>query len=329
MSLPTPRTVRVASRRDEAGDICSFELVPVDGTPLPPFTAGAHVEVEVPQPGGGVVTRPYSLCNPPVAAGGCVRYQIAVLREPASRGGSAAMHAQVREGTVLSIRGPNNRFELAPQAPHHLLMAGGIGITPLLAMAEALAASGAPFTLHYAARSLARTAFVDRLSRSAFARRVHLHADDGPPAQRLDIPGVIASAPHGSHVYVCGPKGFIDAVIGTARRAGWLDERLHQESFSAEVEVRDTDGPFDVVVVSRGLALTVPRGRTVVEVLAEAGVVVPTSCEQGVCGTCLTRVIEGVPDHRDSYLTPEEQAAGDQFTPCCSRARGPRLVLDL
>ncbi|MBX3604056.1 MAG: oxidoreductase [Piscinibacter sp.] len=315
-------SVRVARRRVEAEGICSFELVAADGAPLPAFAAGSHVDVQVP----GGPTRQYSLCNDPTETH---RYLIAVLRDAASRGGSAAMHDVVREGDLLTISAPRNHFALAHEAASHLLLAGGIGITPLLCMAERLANVGAAFEMHYCTRSRERTAFVERIAGASFAPRVQHHYDDGPAAQKLDIPALLAAPQPGRHLYVCGPKGFMDAVLGSARAAGWPEAQLHYEFFSAEVAPQAGDGSFEVQLASSGRIVVVPADRSVVQALAESGVTVATSCEQGVCGTCLTRVIDGVPEHRDLYLTPEEQAAGDQFLPCCSRAKSARLVLDL
>lgn len=317
-----PLSVRVSRKAIEAQDICSFELVSVDGSPLPAFAAGSHVDVQVP---GGPV-RQYSLCNDPAESH---RYLIAVLRDPVSRGGSSGMHERVREGDRLSISAPRNHFALAHDADSHLLLAGGIGVTPLLCMAERLAKIGAEFHMHYATRSPERTAFRQRIATSAFAARVAFHHDDGADTQKLDIPSLLAAPRAGRHLYVCGPKGFMDVVLGAARAQGWAEAQLHYEFFSAELATSANDDGFEVMLASSGRVIRVAPDRSVVQALAEAGVTVPISCEQGVCGTCLTRVIEGEPEHRDLYLTPEEQAANDQFLPCCSRARSARLVLDL
>jgi vanillate O-demethylase ferredoxin subunit len=323
MSTGTPSLkVRVQSRTVEAQDIVCFELVSADGKPLPAFSAGSHIDV----PAAPGITRQYSLCNAP---GESNRYQIAVLREPASRGGSAGMHERLKVGDVIEISAPRNHFPLAHEATKSLLLAGGIGVTPILCMAERLSAMGAAFEMHYCTRSKERMAFVDRIQRSRFADQVRFHVDDGPPAQKLDIPALLATPEAGTHLYVCGPKGFMDAVLGTARDRGWPASQLHCEYFSAEVTHSASDQSFEVQIASTGQIVIVPSDKTVVQALTEAGVEVQTSCEQGVCGTCLTRVLEGEPDHRDMYLTPEEQAANDQFTPCCSRAKSARLVLDL
>jgi vanillate monooxygenase ferredoxin subunit len=209
------------------------------------------------------------------------------------------------------------------------LIAGGIGITPILCMAERLAQVGASFQLHYCTRSVERTAFVDRMRGSAFASHVQFHHDDGPVEQKLDARAAIGAPRDGVHLYVCGPTGFMDWVLGTARELGWPDDRLHREYFAAAATKSDDDGAFEVQVASSGTVIRVAPDQSVVAALAAAGIEVAVSCEQGVCGTCLTRVLEGTPDHRDMYLTPDEQAKCDQFTPCCSRAKTPRLVLDL
>lgn len=314
--------VRVAVRRDEALDICSLDLVPVDDSALPAFSAGAHIDVHLP----GSLVRQYSLCNPP---GETHRYRIAVLRDAASRGGSATVHDQLQVGTVLDIGTPRNLFELAPSAPHHLLLAGGIGITPLLAMAEQLAAQGGAFTLHHATRSRERTPFVAQLATTPYADRVHHHFDDGPATQKLDLAATLRSAPAGSHLYVCGPTGFMEAVLAEGRAQGWDEARLHREYFAAAPTGTAGDGGFELELASSGRVIPVAADQTALAALLAAGLDIPMSCEQGVCGTCLTGVKSGVPDHRDQYLTPEERAANNQFLPCCSRASSARLVLDL
>ncbi|MEZ0236598.1 MAG: 2Fe-2S iron-sulfur cluster-binding protein [Methylophilaceae bacterium] len=314
--------VRVARKAKEARDICSFELVATENGTLPAFSAGSHVDVHLL---GGLV-RQYSLCNDPSETH---RYAIAVLRDPASRGGSLAMHDVVKEGDTLTISAPKNHFTLAHDAKTSLLLAGGIGITPILCMAERLAKLGDEFTLHYTARARDRMAFIDRVQRSSFADKVVLHFDDGAAEQRLDINAVLSGAKTGTHLYVCGPKGFMDAVLNSARAHGWPEAQLHWEFFAADITARAGDRPFEVQIASSGHVIDVPADQTVVQALLRAGVDVMVSCEQGVCGTCVTRVLHGEVDHRDVYFTSEEQERNDQFTPCCSRAKSSRLVLDL
>jgi vanillate O-demethylase ferredoxin subunit len=314
--------VRVAHKATEAIDISSYELVDVDGRPLPPFSAGSHIDVHLPD---GIV-RQYSLCNDP---GETHRYLIGVLRDAASRGGSKAMHDGVRIGDVLRISAPKNHFALAHGATRHLLLAGGIGITPILCMAERLANSGADFAMHYSTRCVERTAFRERILGSAFAPRVQFHVDDGPAAQKLDLAALLAAPERGVHLYVCGPRGFMEAVLGSARAAGWPEEQLHCEFFAGEVAKSADDKSFKLKLASSGRIVVVPPEQTVVQALATIGVEIPTSCGEGICGTCITRVIDGECDHKDLFLSPGEQAKNDQFTPCCSRAKSAMLVLDL
>lgn len=315
--------VRVARKSIEAVDIATFELVNADGgQPLPAFSAGSHIDVYLPNG----VTRQYSLCNDPREHG---RYLIGVLREPRSRGGSQTMHDSIQEGDELHISAPKNHFPLAHDAPHSVLLAGGIGVTPILCMAERLAAVDASFEMHFCTRSPERTPFIDRIRTSSFASRVQFHFDNGDDEQQLNLQHVLFRGTPAAHLYVCGPKGFMDWVLGAARAAGWPASQLHCEFFGGEVVRLESDGSFDVMLARSGKVVRVAENQTVVDALSAAGVEVPVSCEQGVCGTCLTRVLKGEPDHRDMYLTRAEQEANDQFTPCCSRAKSALLVLDL
>ncbi|MEH6437739.1 PDR/VanB family oxidoreductase [Massilia sp. DD77] len=309
---------KVVARVQEAQDIASLELAGMDGAPLPPFTAGAHIDIEA-APG---LVRQYSLCNDPRERH---RYRIAVLRDPASRGGSQAVHERIQPGATVRISAPRNHFALAP-APRYLLLAGGIGVTPILCMAQQLAHEGAEFRMHYCARSPERMAFAGRIRQSGFADRVSFHFDT---AQALDIGAALLDAGADAHLYVCGPGGFIDAVTTAAMGQGWEEGRVHREYFTAPVHDSSGDRPFALRIASTGRLLAVPAGKTALAVLQENGIDIPVSCEQGICGTCATRVLDGVPEHRDDYLTDAERAANDQFTPCCSRARSGTLVLDL
>lgn len=313
--------VRVVRKEREADDICSIELEATDGLPLPPFTAGAHIDLHL---RAGLV-RQYSLCSRPQER---ERYLIGVLRDPASRGGSQAVHEDLAVGSVLRISAPRNHFALVA-APSTLLLAGGIGVTPILAMAEVLAAEGKQFEMHYCSRAPERTAFRQRIAGSSYAGQVHFHYDSGAAEQRLDLAALLSAADPDTHIYVCGPGGFIEHVKNSAGALGWPAAQVHFEYFGAAPVAAGGDAPFDVRLASSGRVIPIPAGRTVAAVLLEQGVDLPVSCEQGVCGTCLTRVLDGMPDHRDAYLTDEERAANDQFTPCCSRAKSALLVLDL
>jgi vanillate O-demethylase ferredoxin subunit len=313
--------VKVVGKVQEAQEIVSFELARVDGEPLPAFSAGAHIDVHV----GPDLVRQYSLCN---RSDETHRYLIAVLRDPASRGGSVAMHDQIQLGDFLTISEPKNHFPLVP-ATQSVLFAGGIGVTPILCMAERLSHTGAAFEMHYAARSPERMAFRKRIADSPFAGQVHQYFDNGDPQHKLDVRKILERAPSDAALYVCGPAGFIDHVITTVKESGRSPETIHREYFGAVQQEHADDGGFEVKLASSGATYSVPADRSVLEVLLENGVDVPYSCEQGVCGTCVTRVLEGTPDHRDFYLSDEEHAKNDQFMPCCSRAKSRLLVVDL
>lgn len=315
-------TLRVAGKVAQTQDISTFELVHPDGDALPAFTAGAHIDVHLPN---GLI-RQYSLHNAPSDRS---RYLISVLREPSSRGGSASMHDDVRPGDALTVSLPRNNFPLAADASHSLLLAGGIGVTPILSMAEALTEAGRSFGFHYCARGRSRAAFVQYFAACALGRCVQYHFDDGDPAQKLDLPDLLLAMPAGTHLYVCGPKGFMDFVLGMARAHGWPETRLHFEFFAANAPDDAENRAFDIRLQRSGKVVRVPADQTVAQALADAGIEVPVSCGEGLCGTCLTRVIDGTPDHRDMVLTDDEKARNDSFTPCCSRAKSETLTLDL
>jgi len=311
--------VRVASRVIAAQDVVRLELEPLEGA-LPSFTAGSHIDLVL----GNGLTRQYSLCNAPGDDG---PYRIAVLREATSRGGSQAVHDDLIEGATLQISPPRNLFDLNETADSYLLVAGGIGITPILAMAYRLYAIGKPFSLHYCARDPARAAFLDELTSAPFADMVHLHFDSDPTTG-LSADAFQAPSP-GRRLYVCGPTGFMDFIIKRAADLGWDGDQIHREYFAAAPLATDQNRPFDLVIASTGQTLTVGADQTAAQVLEAAGVFVPLSCEQGICGTCLTPVLFGQPDHRDLFQTDEEKQSNLLFAPCCSRAMTPSLTLDL
>jgi vanillate O-demethylase ferredoxin subunit len=313
--------VRVARKRMVAQEVCLFDLTSLDGSDLQPFTAGAHIDV-MPAPG---ITRQYSLCNSP---GQRRTYQIAVLKTKDSRGGSSAMHLQVQEGDTLEIAGPRNLFELRP-AKKTLLIAGGIGITPIMSMAEHLSAAGCDFELHYCGRSKESMAFRDRLALAPYDHRVHFYTDDGGDGATLDLLRLLSAHEAEDRLYVCGPSGLIGWVMDTAHQAGWHKDNVHREFFGATPALKNANAAFVVRIRSTGQDIPVVAHQTITQALAAAGVAVETSCEQGVCGTCLTRVEAGLPDHRDSYLTTEEKQSNRVMTPCCSRSFSPLLVLEL
>lgn len=316
----TMLAVRVQRKTRLAEDIAGLELVQPEGAPLPGFTPGAHIDAALPN---GLV-RQYSLYND--AAQSAV-YKIGVLRDPASRGGSASVHDDVNEGDEIRISLPRNHFPLHP-AKRTLLLAGGIGVTPLFCMAQALAQEGAAFTLHYGARTASRMAFIDELRGAGFADQVWFHFDDGAPAQKLDAAALLATPEADTHLYVCGPKGFMDHVIGTARAQGWDEANIHFEYFGAAPSTAAAGG-FELLLARSGRLISVAPEQSAAQALLAHGVKLPLSCEQGICGTCAVKVLEGVPDHRDLYLSAATKAANTSFTPCCSRAKSARLVIDL
>jgi ferredoxin-NADP reductase len=315
--------VVVRHRELQGQDVAVLTLADPAGSALPPFSAGAHVDLHLP---GGLV-RPYSLCSDPRDRSA---YRLGVLKDPASRGGSVAVHQALAEGTRLRIGAPRNLFPLDAAAAHSVLVGGGIGITPMLAMAWALHATGASFELHYCARSRALAAFLDELATAPWAHAVNLHFDDEGEAAKLAPQALAAAAPAGSHVYVCGPAGFMDWVLAEALAGGVPTAQLHREYFSAPVSAaHDADTGFELVAQRSGKTVQVGPETSLLAALKGLGISVSVSCEQGVCGTCACTVLEGTPDHRDAYLTDEERAANDQILVCCSRARSARLVLDL
>lgn len=318
---PLQFSAKVRHRKQEAQDIVVLDLEAEDPTSLPPMRPGDHIDVRTPI---GQV-RQYSLCGPSNGAG----YQIAILKEMDGRGGSTSMHERVLEGQTLEISEPKNHFPLVEDSAFSLLFAGGIGITPIIAMADRLHALGKPFRLEYSAKSEARAAFVERLRAAPYAASVRFHFSEGTPASRLDIGTAVGSPIEAAHIYVCGPQSFLNAVRAAAADRGWADGQIHFEYFAGVSSHSPSDRHFELVLARSGRTIRVEAEQSVTDALVAAGVAIETSCEQGVCGTCLTKVLEGEVQHNDLFLTPEEQAANDQFLPCCSRSKSARLVIDL
>lgn len=311
--------VVIARREAQTADIVAIELVSAGERDLEPFEAGAHIDVVV---GDGLV-RQYSLSN---AFDESRTYRLGILNDPNSRGGSRSIHEQFVQGREIEISLPRNHFPLDMAADHSILFGGGIGITPLITMAKALKKAGRSFELHYCCRSRTAAAFLDELT-SELGDRLNLHFDDGPDEQRLAPAAILKTVRDNTHMYVCGPTGFMDWIIGTARDCGLASSQVHFESFNAEV---DTSGDaFEVHAAASNVTVRVPSGQSIAKTLKAAGVKVDVSCEEGVCGTCICDVLEGVPDHRDHFLNDEEKEANDQIAVCCSRARSGRLVLDI
>jgi vanillate O-demethylase ferredoxin subunit len=310
--------VRVVEIRDEAEEIRSFRLV-ADGA-LPAFTPGAHVDVHI-APG---LIRLYSLCNGP---GETDHYLIAVKREPHSRGGSAAMHTQVRSGDMLTIGAPRNTFPLAEGATRHLLFAAGIGVTPLLSMARHLEHAGGAYVLHYFTRSERGTAFRVMLDAAPHRARTRFHIGLAPDGLTTLLPEMLREREAGDHIYVCGPVPFMALVRASAETAGWPADRLHFEYFSAAPV--QPEAPFEVELARSGRVVAVAGDQSLLQALRNAGVDIESSCEQGLCGTCATALLDGEPDHRDQFLSADQKDENMIIMPCVSRAKGRRLVLDL
>jgi len=313
----------IAERIEEAGNIVRLRLVDPKGTALPAFEAGAHLDLHL-KDGEIDLWRQYSLCSDPATAD---FYEVGVLLDPKSRGGSVAVHRLATPGTVFEVEGPRNHFPLDETARKSVLLGGGIGITPMLAMAQRLHALGHDFTLHYCTRSKDVTAFRDLIETAPWGSKAVLHFDDQQPGQRLDLARDLPAPGPDTHLYVCGPQGFMDWVIASAQAAGHAPANVHREYFSAEV---DTSGAsFEVVAQRSGLTVTVGPEDTIAKALAKAGVKIEVKCEEGVCGTCVTDVLEGTPDHRDKFLTEDEREEGTMICACCSRSCSPRIVLDI
>lgn len=312
--------VRVESITQLADDINAFDMRPMESDVLPAFTAGAHLDIHLPN---GLV-RSYSLVNP---EGEQHRYVVAVALDRASRGGSSHLHEAVRPGDVLTISSPRNLFPLSENARHSILIAGGIGITPLWCMIQRLVQGGRSWELHYGARNRQSAAFVEALGAlpERLRKRVHLNFDDESGGRMLDLTRILAELDPSHHVYCCGPAPMLAAFEQAA--AAVPRSNIHVEHFSA-IDAPAKEGGFTVVLARSRRILPVPYGKTILEVLLEAGESVPHACQMGTCATCETRVLEGIPDHRDVVLSPEERASNATMIICCSGSLSDRLVLD-
>lgn len=309
--------VVVADIVEETLAVKSFRLVRPDGTPLGKYVPGAHIDVVGPTS----ITRQYSLCGGPDAEDS---FMVAVKREEASGGGSAALH-ELQIGDRLKISEPRNLLRIAPGATHHVLIAAGIGITPMLSMARYLDVREISFELHYFARSAEDAAFLPLLNERC---PQHLHAHLGVRREQQDavLQAALGDSAAGTHVYVCGPSGFMAKAVAIAE-THVPAESVHVENFHAiaQPDVAENTA-FEVEL--EGQTYHVPADRTILEVLQEGGCDVESSCQEGICGTCTMQVLDGVPEHRDSVLTRAEQESGTLLTTCVSRAKGERLVLD-
>ncbi len=311
------RQVRVAQVVRQAEGVIGLVLEDPNGRPLPAWSPGAHIDIEA-----GEVRRKYSLCGDPADT---ARLQVAILHDPQGRGGSAFFHRTMQPGALLRMRGPKNHFRLDEAAPHAVLLAGGIGITPILAMADRLKRLGTPYALHYAGRTLASMAFLDRLRRDHGA---HLSLYPKADGSRMDLAAILAAAPPDAQIYACGPERLLQELQD---RMQAQPGRLHIEHFSSAASQLDPahETPFEAELTDSSLLVRVPADQTLLQALRAAGIDVASDCEEGLCGTCEVPVAEGSIDHRDMVLSVAERAAGTRMMACCSRAKGGRLVLAL
>lgn len=315
----TALDVRVAAVQTEAQSVKAFMLESMTAGPLPAFAPGAHIEVRGRISTGEEAWRAYSITSDPSQAHA---YEIGVLRV-GDGGVSAWLHDHVQAGDVLTIAPPRNDFPLADDAAEHVLLAGGIGLTPLLAMARWLKRRGARYRLVVSAKAPGRLAFRDPLSRlDTRSVRLHFTGTEG----RLDLAAEIGAPGPGRHLYVCGPNTMVQDARRVARELGWLEAAVHVELFNAAAVAGDVE--FEVELSRSGMKFAVPPGRTILELMLEQGVFPSYDCKRGECGACLTRVLAGEPVHRDIYQTDEEKVANAFMTVCVSRAKPPSLVLD-
>ncbi|MGV0644653.1 PDR/VanB family oxidoreductase [Mycolicibacterium sp. XJ2546] len=306
----------IAKKDYVAESVAHFVLIDPAGIDLPEWTAGAHIDLVL----ADDVLRQYSLCGDPRDRS---RYEIAVLREPAGRGGSARVHDSLHEDDTVTVRGPRNHFPLV-DAERYLFIAGGIGITPILPMVRTVHASGRPWRLLYGGRSRSSMAFRNELT-SGYGEHVCVWPQD--EFGLIDLGKELGTPVTDTAVYGCGPESLLTAL--QERCAAWPAGTLYVERFRAAAHDTRDQSAFEIELAKSGQTLDVPANRTVVDVLHEAGIDVPVSCREGTCGTCETRVLDGVPDHRDAVLTEEERACDDCMFVCVSRSLTPRLRLDL
>ncbi|MFT0532080.1 PDR/VanB family oxidoreductase [Castellaniella hirudinis] len=315
--------VEIAAKKQLVAGVYLFCLKRMDGRPLPPFTAGAHIGVHLPN---GMI-RQYSLCGSPQDR---MQYQIAVRVEPDSRGGSVLLCNRLKPGDTLAIEYPVNRFALQ-HAGKTLLLAGGIGIAPMLPMAAQLFRGGQTFALHYYNQARSRAAFIPEIQAAPWKDAATLYFSDESGRSRQRIGDLLRTVDRLAHVYACGPSGFVQHVIQNAIQAGLSSRQLHYEAFALPDDLKPScAGPaFKIKIKSTGRVYDIPADEPPTRALARQGVKIPVSCEEGNCGTCLTRVLEGVPDHRDVYLSDADHARHRIFTPCCSRSKSAVLLLDI
>lgn len=311
--------VRVHSITYSADSVLLFDLRPPGGGALPPFEPGAHIDIHMP----GGISRSYSLLNDSVELH---RYVIGVQKDANSRGGSIWMHEFAGVGSTLTISAPKNNFKLNEDAAHSIFIAGGIGITPVWCMIQRLNSLGRSWSLYYSARTRGAAALLQAITNEQWAERVHLHFDDLSGGQHLDINDIVDAAPPDSHFYCCGPGPMLKAYEEACAAIDPI--RMHLEYFGTTQSLA-VEGGYTVRLARSGRSIPVQEGQTILEALGRAGVEVPSSCQQGVCGACETAVIDGICDHRDLVLSEAEKASNKMMMICCSGSLTPELILDL
>lgn len=328
-ATPSTLTLQVAEARLMNPLIRLFRLRAQDGSPLPGYSAGAHLRVQVQLADGSRDWRHYSLIGLSADAGATdapCNYVIAVRREDDGRGGSRFMHERVQAGDLLTVESPKNDFPLRSHTGCSVLVAGGIGVTPLASMAAQRVAERAPVRMHYAGRSRELMAFLPELQKLlGDSLRVHADVEAGAP---LDVEALLDGCGADDQLYVCGPKVMLDAVLAATQARGWTHDRVHFELFTTPV-VEEGDHPFEVELAQSGQRYAVPANQTILDCLIEHGCDPLFDCKRGECGVCSTPVLEGDIDHRDYFLSDAEKASGKVMQICVSRVRGTRLVLDI
>ncbi len=312
----SPIEARLDSIRYAARDTHLYEFSRTDGAMLPDAQPGAHIDLHLPNG----LTRQYSLVIPRTSP---KSYVLGIKRDPASRGGSRYIFDELRVGNRVKISHPRNNFPLAKAAAHSVLIAGGIGITPIWAMGQDLQRHGQSWELHYSCRSKLDMAFLEHFQNLPCAR---LHFDEEDDARLLDLNAIVSSAPNDAHLYCCGPLPMLNAF--EAATINVPSERVHVEYFTPG-EAPNLQGGFVVQLARSGRQFAIPAGKSILDVLREAGIDAASSCQEGICGTCETAVLSGVPDHRDGVLSDSERAANRTMMICCSGAKSDRLVLDI
>ncbi|MEQ8286670.1 PDR/VanB family oxidoreductase [Thalassospira sp.] len=318
--------VTIQQVHDLTDRIRGFDLVAADGASLPPCDPGAHIKVTVTDNTGQTAKRSYSVINP----GQTDRYQIAVLREVEGDGGSLFMHQHLQIGSVVDIELPQNDFPLVADATKTILIAGGIGITPILAMANSLKQADKGFTVHYSSRTRHDMALMEEILEQADGRCT-LYFDGGEASRGMPLASILGTPETGKHVYVCGPGGLIDAVLATARRNRWAADNVHYERFSTPAAQLD-DSSFEVHLAQSGKSFEVPIGKSILDVLIDEGIDPLYDCKKGNCGICTSVVLsrDGDLSHRDAYLSDSQKSQNDQMCICVSRMQGKGcLSLDL